>query len=69
MVILQPVFNGNAKATDIPTGATTSLNLTDPDSMTIDPRGNIVLDSQADSELIFIRHPMPLLPASAVPAG
>jgi hypothetical protein len=58
MVILQPVFNGNAKATDIPTGATTSLNLTDPDSMTIDPRGNIVLDSQADSELIFIRHPM-----------
>lgn len=58
MVILQPVLSGNAKATDIPTGAATELNLTDPDSMTIDPRGNIVLDSQADSELIFIRHPM-----------
>lgn len=26
--------------------------------MTIDPRGNIVLDSQADSELVFIRHPL-----------
>jgi hypothetical protein len=57
-VILQPVLSGNAKATDIPSGAATQLNLTDPDSMTIDPRGNIVLDSQADSELIFIRHPM-----------
>ena len=33
------------------------LNLTDPDSLTIDPRGNIVLDSQVDSELVFIRHP------------
>jgi hypothetical protein len=29
----------------------------DPDSMTIDPRGNIVVDSQADSELIFVRNP------------
>jgi hypothetical protein len=57
-VILQPVLNGNAKATDIATGGTVSLNLTDPDSMTIDPRGNIVLDSQADSELILIRRPM-----------
>ena len=57
-VILEPVFNGNASATDIPTGTTVTLNLTDPDSMTVDPRGNIVLDSQADSELIFIRHPL-----------
>jgi hypothetical protein len=56
-VLLEPVFNGNASATDIPTGNTVQLNLTDPDSMTIDPRGNIVLDSQADSELVFIRHP------------
>jgi hypothetical protein len=57
MVTVEPVLNGNANATDIPTGATVPLNLTDPDSMTIDPRGNIVLDSQADSELVFIRHP------------
>jgi hypothetical protein len=26
--------------------------------MTIDPRGNIVLDSQADGELVFIRNPL-----------
>jgi len=57
-VLLEPVFNGNASATDIPTGAAVTLNLTDPDSMTIDPRGNIVLDSQADSELIFVRNPL-----------
>jgi len=57
-VLLEPVFNGDASATDIPTGTTVTLNLTDPDSMTIDPRGNIVLDSQADSELIFVRHPL-----------
>jgi hypothetical protein len=57
-VVLETVLNGNASATDISTGDTVTLNLTDPDSMTIDPRGNIVLDSQADSELVFIRHPL-----------
>ena len=56
-VLLEPVLNGNASAIDIPTGKTVTLDLTDPDSLTMDPRGNIVLDSQADSELVFIRHP------------
>jgi hypothetical protein len=56
-VILQPILNGNANATDLTTGKTVSLNLTDPDSMTIDPRGNIVFVSQADSVLVFVRHP------------
>jgi hypothetical protein len=36
-VLLEPVLNGDASATDIPTGNTVTLNLTDPDSMTIDP--------------------------------
>lgn len=31
--------------------------LQDPDSMAIDPSGNLVLDSQADSELVFVNHP------------
>jgi hypothetical protein len=57
-VVLETVLNGNATATDIPTGAPVNLLLTDPDSLTIDPRGNIVLDSQADSVLEFIRHPL-----------
>jgi hypothetical protein len=55
-VLLEPVLSGDAGAIDIPTGKTVKLNLTDPDSLTMDPRGNIVLDSQADSELVFIKH-------------
>ena len=54
MVDTVPVLYGNATATDIPTGTTVTLNLTDPDSLTADPRGNIVLDSQADAELVLI---------------
>jgi hypothetical protein len=57
-VVLETVFNGNDSATDIATGNAVTLNLMDPDSMTIDPRGNIVVDSQADSELIFVRNPL-----------
>ena len=57
-VLLEPVLSGDASVVDIPTGKTVKLNLTDPDSLTMDPRGNIVLDSQADSELVFIRHPL-----------
>jgi hypothetical protein len=57
-VNVEPVLNGDASgAFDIPTGAPVTLNLTDPDSLTVDPRGNLVLDSQGDSELVFIRHP------------
>ncbi len=57
MVDVQPILSGDANAVDIPAGSTVSLNLTDPDSLNIDPRGNVVLNSQADAELIFIRHP------------
>ena len=56
-VLVEPVMDGNASATDIATGGPVTLNLTDPDSLTIDPRGNILLDSQADSVLVFIQHP------------
>jgi hypothetical protein len=56
MVVVDPVLYGNANAVDIPTGATVPLNLSDPDSLTVDPRGNIVLNSQGDAELIFIRN-------------
>jgi hypothetical protein len=56
MVAVTPVVYGNAKATDIATGASVTMNLTDPDSMSVDPRGNIVMDSQADGVLIFIKN-------------
>jgi hypothetical protein len=57
MVDVEPILSGDANATDIPTGTTVTLNLTDPDSLTSDPRGNVLLDDQGDGQLIFIRHP------------
>jgi hypothetical protein len=57
MVHVEPVLAGDASAIDIPTDATVMLNLQDPDSMTSDPLGNLVLDSQADQELIIVSHP------------
>ncbi len=42
----------------VPNGSTNNPGgLQDPDSMAIDPSGNLVLDSQADSELVFISNP------------
>lgn len=55
-VILETVLMGNASAMNITTGAINQLNLTDPDSMTTDLNGDIVFVSQADSELIFVKH-------------
>jgi hypothetical protein len=55
-VVVEPVLYGNASATLIPTGKTMTLNLTDPDSLTIDPRGNIILDDQQDGVMVFIRN-------------
>ncbi|HEY2049984.1 MAG TPA: PEPxxWA-CTERM sorting domain-containing protein [Caulobacteraceae bacterium] len=45
----------NASATVInPPGGTTTLNLQDPDSMIFAPNGQLVLDSQADHQLVFV---------------
>ena len=57
MVEVQPVLAGNASAIDIPTDTSVQLNLKDPDSMTMDSLGNLVLDSQADQELIIVSNP------------
>jgi len=57
-VILTPVVAGNAPATNLATGKVVGMNLTDPDSMTLDPRGNIVFVSQADSVLVFVHDPL-----------
>ncbi|HEY3990062.1 MAG TPA: hypothetical protein VGM02_12240 [Acidobacteriaceae bacterium] len=57
VIEVTPVLEGNATATDVVTGAPVTLNLQDPDSMTLTPSNNILLDSQGDSELILVRHP------------
>ena len=57
LVDVKPALAGDAGAIDIPTDAPVKLNLQDPDSMTLDPEGNLVLDSQADQELIIVGNP------------
>jgi hypothetical protein len=54
---LTPALMGNATATNITTNTQVTLNMTDPDSMAIDPAGDLVVDSQADSELVFVKNP------------
>jgi hypothetical protein len=54
---LTPILLGNASAIDIPTGQQVTLNLQDPDSMTYNFGGDIVLDSQADGELVMVHNP------------
>jgi hypothetical protein len=51
------VLLGNATATNVVTHMTVTLNLQDPDSMTADPSGNLLLTSQADNELVTIKNP------------
>ena len=55
--IVTPVLYGNSTVTDIVTNQKVTLNMTDPDSVSIDSHGNLVVDSQADAELIFIHNP------------
>jgi hypothetical protein len=64
-----PVLNGNAMALDITPSVGGSPNpnfntmvplvLSDPDSEATDPTGTLVLDSQADGKLVFIKNPGP----------
>jgi hypothetical protein len=56
-VDVKPVLAGDAGAIDISKDTTVTLNLQDPDSMTLDPEGNLVLDSQADHQLIIVSNP------------
>jgi hypothetical protein len=56
MVNVSEVLNASAVATDIPTDTPLTLNLQDPDSMLFNQFGDLVLDSQADGELIMVHH-------------
>ncbi|HEX4585736.1 MAG TPA: hypothetical protein VH183_12975 [Burkholderiaceae bacterium] len=56
-VVLTPVLMGNATAYDTMSQSTVTLNEIDPDSMTIDAAGNLVLVNQAGAELVLISNP------------
>lgn len=51
-----PVLWSSTAATLLPGGTPVTLNMTDPDSSMIDASGDLVLDSQQDSELVFIKN-------------
>jgi hypothetical protein len=52
-----PVLAGEAMATNVLTGSTVTLNLQDPDSMILDPFGELILDSQGDGEEVVVHNP------------
>jgi len=51
------VLMGNATLTNITNGASEIAQQSDPDSLKVDPSGNLVLDSQQDGDLIFLNGP------------
>jgi hypothetical protein len=53
-VFVKPVFFGNASVVDIVSGNEVVVPQADPDSLKVDSAGDLVLDSQADGDLIFI---------------
>jgi hypothetical protein len=56
-VDVTPVLMGNANLIGIETGKTQVAPQSDPDSLKVDPSGNLVLDSQQDGDLIFLNGP------------
>jgi hypothetical protein len=49
-------LSSSTAATLLPGNTAVTLNMTDTDSSMIDPAGDLVLDSQQDSELVFIQN-------------
>jgi hypothetical protein len=69
-VVLTPVLRGHAPAKDLTTGSTVSLNEIDPDSLMLDNSGDVVLDNQGGSELVFLHDAgLPQQTVSRLPLG
>jgi sugar lactone lactonase YvrE len=69
-VQLTPVLMGNATATDILANGKVQLNEVDPDSMTVDTKGELVLVNQAGTELVFLKNPgTPQQSVTRIPVG
>jgi hypothetical protein len=54
---ITPVLLGNAAALNLVTGQAVTLNLQDPDSMTVDPKGDLLFTDQADNQLVTVLNP------------
>ena len=51
-----PTLMSSTSSTLLPGATPVTLNMTDADSSMIDPSGDLVMDSQQDSELVFIKN-------------
>jgi hypothetical protein len=68
--VVRNVLMGNASATDITTSSTVTLNEVDPDSLYVTPAGDLQLDNQGGTELVFIKNPGSTTPIlSRLPVG
>jgi hypothetical protein len=68
--VITPALAGNATATDLIANSKVQINAVDPDSMTVDKNGDLVLVDQAGNELIFVKNPgTPQQTVSRVPVG
>ena len=57
---LTPVLMGNDMATDLTTGANNAmiaLNEVDPDSLSVDNNGNLVMVNQGGNEIVYLANP------------
>lgn len=55
--VLTPVLTGTVTGTDRSTGRPVTVNLTDPDSLSVSSAGELVLNDQGDSTLVFVANP------------
>ena len=54
MVKVEDVLSGTPTVTDVTTGKSEKLNLTDPDSIILAPSGELLMTSQDDAELLLV---------------
>ncbi len=55
-VAVTPALAGTPTVVNVADGKASTLNLTDPDSLTVTPEGDLMLDSQGDGQLLWM-HP------------
>jgi hypothetical protein len=61
-----PVLWSSTPTTAIIGNTPVTLNMTDADSSAIDPSGDLVVTSQQDSELVFVKNPSAATPTTSV---
>jgi hypothetical protein len=61
-----PVLMSSTATTLIEGNTPVTLNMTDADSSMIDPAGDLVIDSQQDSELVFVKNVASATPTTSV---